>query len=217
MATKVITIYSAAIRVSIGRHISLLAAAVATLMLETTVLPASLRAAGVRVFGVLHASIIIIGTIILVASTFTSKILLTDLKNVNIAGPMQIRLLEVGLGPNTTLSANGVLHYRSSPSTNWRFGAMKSGDVTPTAEIADTGNTYRALMPYIEEKSRTTLERPGMTNMEGRWTTASLKNGTEVFSATLCFVAYNVLELYEITMTGMTIPSEPIAERHFEE
>ncbi|SCO57713.1 uncharacterized protein FFMR_14869 [Fusarium fujikuroi] len=341
-ATKVITICSAAIRVSIGLHISLVAAAVAALMLETT---------GTSIFGVLHASIMILGTIILVASTFTSTILLTDLKNVNIAGPMQTKLLPIGLGPNTTLSANGVLHYRSIPSANWRFGEMKSGNVASTAEIADTGNTYRALLPYMKEESRTTLEHysgPGLggnfrtvcfspslerirfgltasksglqteldirstkngpdflknwsdsrftfyaqlptkwnesdratlplslannfhagprgdlglqdplsgrnftfiplmllksspillrgfghldlggeadeseamdkidqlkglkTNMDGRWTIASLKNGTQVLSATLCFVADNAPELYEITMTGMTIPSEP--------
>ncbi|EWG48775.1 hypothetical protein FVEG_16326 [Fusarium verticillioides 7600] len=36
MVTKVITIYPAAIRVSIGLHIGLVAAAVATLILETT-------------------------------------------------------------------------------------------------------------------------------------------------------------------------------------
>ncbi|KAF5602412.1 uncharacterized protein FSUBG_7719 [Fusarium subglutinans] len=376
MAAKIITICSAAIRVSIGLHISLVAAAVAALMLETTgtrfrdiaavsiqrasgsspytILPASLRVAGLSVFGVLHASIIILGTIILVASTFTSTILLTDLENVNIAGPVKTKLLPIGLGPNTTLSANGVLHYRSSPSANWRFGEMKPGNVAATAEIADTGNTYRALLPYMKEESRTTLEHysgPGLvgnfrtvcfspnlerirfgltasrsglqaeldirstengpgflknwsdskftfnaqlptkwnesdraslplslannyhagprgdlglidplsgrnftfipvlllksspillhgfghldlggetdeseainkidqlkrlkTNMEGRWTTASLKNGTEVFSATMCFVAENAPELYEITMTGMTIQSEPTVE-----
>lgn len=376
MATKVITICSAAIRVSIGLHISLVAAAVAALMLETTgtrfcdiaavsiqrasgsspytILPASLRLTRLSIFGVLHASIMILGTIILVASTFTSTILLTDLKNVNIAGPMQTKLLPIGLGPNTTLPANGVLHYRSSPSANWRFGEMKSGNVASTAEIADTGNTYRVLLPYMKEESRTTLEHysgPGLvgnfrtvcfspslerirfgltasksglqteldirstkngpeflknwsdsrftfyaqlptkwndsdratlplslannfhagprgdlglqdplsgrnftfiplmllksspillrgfghldlggetdeseamdkidqlkglkTNMDGRWTTASLKNGTQVLSATLCFVADNAPELYEITMIGMTIPSEPIVE-----
>ncbi|CCT74935.1 uncharacterized protein FFUJ_11009 [Fusarium fujikuroi IMI 58289] len=372
-ATKVITICSAAIRVSIGLHISLVAAAVAALMLETTgtrfcdvaavsiqrasgsspytILPASLRLTRLSTFGVLHASIMILGTIILVASTFTSTILLTDLKNVNIAGPTQTKLLPIRLGPNTTLSANGVLHYRSSPSANWRFGEMKSGNVASTAEIADTGNTYRVLLPYMKEESRTTLEHysgPGLvsnfrtvcfspnlerirfgltasksglqteldirstkngpeflknwsdsrftfyaqlptkwnesdratlplslannfhagprgdlglqdhpsgrnftfiplmllksspillrgfghldlggetdeseamdkidqlkglkTNMDGRWTIASLKNGTQVLSATLCFVADNAPELYEITMTGMTIPSEP--------
>ncbi|KAL9562700.1 hypothetical protein ACKAV7_013264 [Fusarium commune] len=376
MATKAITICSAAMRVSIGLHISLVAAAVAALMLETTgtrfrdiaaisiqrasgsspytILPASLRVARASVFGVMHASIIVLGTIILVASTFTSTILLTDLTNINIAGPMQTRLLPIGLRLNTTLSANGVLHYRSSPSANWRFGEMKPGNVATTAEIADTGNTYRALLPYMKEESRTTLEHytgPGLvgnfrtvcfspslerihfgltasrwglqaelnikstkngpnflqnwsknefsftallptkwntsdaatlplslannyhagprgdlgltdplsgrnfsfipllllksspillhgfghldlggetdeseamdkihqlkglkTKKDGRWTTASLKNGTEVFSATLCFVADNAPEIYEITMTGMTIPSEPTVE-----
>ncbi|EXL99519.1 hypothetical protein FOIG_08559 [Fusarium odoratissimum NRRL 54006] len=334
MATKVITICFTAMRVSTGLHISLVATAVAALMLEATgtrfrdiaavsiqrasgsspytILPASLRVARVSVFGVLHASIIILGTIILVASTFTSTILLTDLENVNIAGPMQTKLLPIGLGPITTLSANGVLHYRSSPFANWRFGEMKSGDVTSTAEIADTGSTYRALLPYMKEESRTLLEHytgPGLvgnfrtnefrfqallptkwneshaatlplslansyhagppgdlgltdplsgrnfrfipllllksspillhgfghldlggetdeskamdkidqlkglrTNMDGHWTTASLKNGTEVFSVTLCFVADNAPELHEITMTGMAIPSEPTVE-----
>jgi len=48
--------------------------------------------------------------------------------------------------------------------------------------------------------------------MDGHWTTASLKNGTEVFSVTLCFVADNAPELHEITMTGMAIPSEPTVE-----
>ncbi|KAL5592020.1 hypothetical protein FOVSG1_010909 [Fusarium oxysporum f. sp. vasinfectum] len=278
-------------RVSTGLHISLVATAVAALMLEAsgtrfrdiaavsiqrasgsspyTILPASLRVARASVFGVLHASIIILGTIILVASTFTSTILLTDLENVNIAGPMQTKLLPIGLGPITTLSANGVLHYRSSPFANWRFGEMKSGDVTSTAEIADTGSTYRALLPYMKEESRTfyhagprgdlgltdplsgrnfrfipllllksspillhgfghldlggeTDESKAMdkidqlkglrTNMDGHWTTASLKNGTEVFSVTLCFVADNAPELHEITMTGMAIPSEPTVE-----
>jgi hypothetical protein len=105
-----------------------------------------------------HASIIIAGTIILVALTFASTILFTDLKNVNIARPMQTKLLPIGLGPNSTLSANGVLHYRSSPSANWRFGEMKPDKATSTAEIADTGNTHRALLPYMKEESRATLE-----------------------------------------------------------
>jgi hypothetical protein len=376
MAAKVITICSADIGVSIGLHISLVAAAVAALMLETTgtrfrdiaavsiqrasgsspytIFPASLRVDRASVFGVLHASIIIIGATILISLTFTSTILLTDLKNANIAGPMQAKLLPIGLGPNTTLSANGVLHYRSSPFANWRFGEMKSGDVTSTAEIADTGSTYRALLPYMKEESRTSLERytgPGLvgnfrtvcfspslerihvdltasrwsvqaelnikstengpnflkkwsknefrfqallptkwnasdaatlplslannyhagprgdlgltdplsgrnfssipllllksspillhgfghldlggetdeskamdkidqlkglkTNMDGHWTIASLKNGTEVFSVTLYFVADNAPEIYEITMTGMAIQSEPTVE-----
>ncbi|TVY68296.1 hypothetical protein Focb16_v002299 [Fusarium oxysporum f. sp. cubense] len=170
MAAKVITICSADIRVSIGLHISLVAAAVAALMLETTgtrfrdiaavsiqrasgsstytILPASLRVGRANVFGVLHASIIIIGATILVALTFTSTILLTELET---------KLLPIGLGPITTLSANGVLHYRPSPFANWRFGEMKSGDVTSTAEIADTGSTYRARLPYMKEESRTSL------------------------------------------------------------
>ncbi|KAF4435562.1 hypothetical protein FACUT_7093 [Fusarium acutatum] len=335
MVTKVMTICSAAIRVLEGLHISLVAAAVAALMLETTgtkfrdivavsiqrasgsspytILPASLRVARLGVFDVVHTSIIILGTIILVVSTFTSTILLTDLKNVDIAGPMQTKLLPIGLGPNTTLSANGVLHYRSSPSANWRFGEMKPGNVVSTAEIADTGNTYRDLLPYMrrgpEQRWSTTpgqgwwvtleqsvsvlalkgfasvslqadrafsqssisdqrkmaqtwdlgLEDPlsgrsftfiplmllksslillrgfghlhlgggtdeseamdkidqlkeSKTNMDARWTTALLKNGTEVFSATLYFVADNAPELYEITMTGMTVQSEPTVE-----
>ncbi|KAJ9416567.1 hypothetical protein FOXG_10056 [Fusarium oxysporum f. sp. lycopersici 4287] len=187
MAAKVITICSADIHVSIGLHISLVAAAVAALMLETTgtrfrdiaavsiqrascsspytILPASLRVDRASVFGVLHASIIIIGATILIALTFTSTIMLTDLKNANIAGPMQAKLLPIELGPNTTLSANGVLRYRSSPFAKWRFGEMKSGDVTSTAEIADTGSTYRALLPYMKEESRTSLEHytgPGL-------------------------------------------------------
>ncbi|KAH7219881.1 hypothetical protein BKA60DRAFT_647256 [Fusarium oxysporum] len=174
-------------------HISLVAAAVAALMLETTgtrfrdiaavsiqrasgsspytILPASLRVDRASAFGVLHASIIIIGATILIALTFTSTILLTDLKNANIAGPMQAKLLPIGLGPNTTLSANGVLHYRSSPFANWRFGEMKSGDVTSTAEIADTGSTYCALLPYMKEESRTSLEHytgPGLVDKYGR-------------------------------------------------
>ncbi|KAK2125181.1 hypothetical protein NOF04DRAFT_1348877 [Fusarium oxysporum II5] len=210
-------------------HISLVATAVAALMLEATgtrfrdiaavsiqrasgsspytILPASLRVARVSVFGVLHASIIILGTIILVASTFTSTILLTDLENVNIAGPMQTKLLPIGLGPITTLSANGVLHYRSSPFANWRFGEMKSGDVTSTAEIADTGSTYRALLPYMKEESRTLLEHytgPGLVaerikDKYGR----SLDNS---------FVKEWYRSLHEITMTGMAIPSEPTVE-----
>ncbi|EWG48776.1 hypothetical protein FVEG_08448 [Fusarium verticillioides 7600] len=48
--------------------------------------------------------------------------------------------------------------------------------------------------------------------MDGHWTTASLKNGTEVFSAALYFVADNAPELYEITMIGMAVPSEPTVE-----
>ncbi|KAH7196012.1 hypothetical protein DER44DRAFT_814656 [Fusarium oxysporum] len=210
-------------------HISLVATAVAALMLEATgtrfrdiaavsiqrasgsspytILPASLRVARVSVFGVLHASIIILGTIILVASTFTSTILLTDLENVNIAGPMQTKLLPIGLGPITTVSANGVLHYRSSPFANWRFGEMKSGDVTSTAEIADTGSTYRALLPYMKEESRTLLEHytgPGLVaerikDKYGR----SLDNS---------FVKEWYRSLHEITMTGMAIPSEPTVE-----
>ncbi|RKK12485.1 hypothetical protein BFJ68_g10171 [Fusarium oxysporum] len=319
-----------------------------------TIFPASLRVDRASVFGVLHASIIIIGATILIALTFTSTILLTGLKNANIAGPMQAKLLPIELGPNTTLSANGVLHYRSSPFANWRFGEMKSGDVTSTAEIADTGSTYRTLLPYMKEEPRTSLEHytgPGLvgnfrtvcfspslerihsdltasrwslqvelnikstengpnflkkwsgnefrfqallptkwnasdaatlplslannyhagprgdlgltdplsgrnfssipllllksssillhgfghldlggetdeskamdkidqlkglkTNMDGHWTIASLKNGTEVFSVTLYFVADNVPEIYEITMTGMAIQSEPTVE-----
>uniref|UniRef100_A0A0D2Y1B3 Uncharacterized protein n=1 Tax=Fusarium oxysporum (strain Fo5176) TaxID=660025 RepID=A0A0D2Y1B3_FUSOF len=58
---------------------------------------------------------------------------------------------------------------RSSPFAKWRFGEMKSGDVTSTAEIADTGSTYRALLPYMKEESRTSLEHytgPGLLEIE---------------------------------------------------
>ncbi|WKT50760.1 hypothetical protein QSH57_015730 [Fusarium oxysporum f. sp. vasinfectum] len=238
MAAKVITICSADIRVSIGLHISLVAAAVAALMLETTgtrfrdiaavsiqrasgsspytILPALLRVDRASVFGVLHASIILIWATILIALTFTSTILLTDLKNANIAEPMQTKLLPIGLGPNTTLSANGVLHYRPSPFANWRFGEMKSGDVTSTAEIADTGSTYRALLPYMKEESRTSLEHytgPGLVDKYGR----SLGNSfvKEWYRSVQCEIVFcrgYAPELHEITITGMAIPSEPTVE-----
>jgi hypothetical protein len=42
---------------------------------------------------------------------------------------------------------------------------MKPVNVVSTAEIADTGNTYRALLPYMKEEFRTTLKHysgPGL-------------------------------------------------------
>ncbi|KAF9766030.1 hypothetical protein IL306_001600 [Fusarium sp. DS 682] len=44
---------------------------------------------------------------------------------------------------------------------------------------------------------------------DGPWTTATSKNGTQLFQASVCFLSQNTPLLYNVTMTGRAISSEP--------
>ncbi|KAF4965628.1 hypothetical protein FSARC_6615 [Fusarium sarcochroum] len=180
MASRVITICSAAIRASIGLHISFVAAAIASLILETTgtrfhdvanisiqrasgsnpytIIPAALRVATGSIFGLINSLVIVVGIIILLVSTFTSTILLTDLKIRDIAGPTKEQLYPIWFDVGSALAANGVLHYRSSPSIYWRFAELKTNKGISVTNVTDTGDTYRAILPFKEDKTRKTLE-----------------------------------------------------------
>ncbi|KAF5530848.1 hypothetical protein FNAPI_13471 [Fusarium napiforme] len=72
-----------------------------------------------------------------------------------------------------------LLLLKSSPILLHGFGHLDLGGEMDESEAMDKIDQLKGLK----------------TNMDGRWTTASLKNGTEVFSATLCFVADNAPEL----------------------
>ncbi|RMJ18958.1 hypothetical protein CDV36_001350 [Fusarium kuroshium] len=177
-ASRVVTICSAAIRTSMGLHIGLIAAAAAAIILETTgvllvdapalsieratgaspfnILPAALRrcVAG-RGSGLLHLLILTLTIFLGLLSTFTSTILLSDFETVQVQGPVKTRNLAIDTN-KTGQFWKTTSYWRYSPSAQWRFAEEKIDDIDNSP--GETYNTFRAMLPFSDTESRTSLE-----------------------------------------------------------
>ncbi|UPK89105.1 hypothetical protein LCI18_000040 [Fusarium solani-melongenae] len=176
-APGTVTICSAAIRTWIALQLSLLVAALAAIMLEISgvcfgdipllstqraspsspvgVLPTVIRRAARGQSGLIYSFIIITAVIVMLCSTFISTILLSDFRTRQIAALAMTRNLTIYLDDiGDFFRNNGASYWRSQSASQWRFAEAQVGECSS----GDTGDTYRAMLPFSDESSRTSLE-----------------------------------------------------------
>ncbi|KAJ4244575.1 hypothetical protein NW762_014431 [Fusarium torreyae] len=185
-ATQLVTICSAGIRVSIGFQIGLAAAAMAAVILETagsrfcdtamlSIQRASSSSAGPldllptawrhclagRVSGLLYLLVLALTVAIALISTLTSTILLFDLGEGQISAPITTTIKAVGFDIANSSAFSSIAYWRSRPLAHWRFAETRPAQMeTPlrTDNAVDTGDIYRAMLPFDMASDRTTLE-----------------------------------------------------------
>lgn len=178
-APQVVTIGFAAIRTSIALQIGLLMAALAAIMLETSgvrfgdipllstqraaksgplsIVLAVMGRTTSGLSGYLHSFIIILALIIILILPFVSTILLSDFAMTRIAAPAMTTHPSITYSNNSQFSSrgeNGASYWKSKPSAQWRFAESQLDE----AKYGDTGNTYRAMLPWANEEARASLE-----------------------------------------------------------
>ncbi|KAM6540339.1 hypothetical protein FALCPG4_002057 [Fusarium falciforme] len=176
-APGTVTICSAAMRTSISLQLGLLVAALAAIMLETSgvsfkdipllsterasksspigILPAVFRQTTHGTSGLVHSFIVTIAVTIMLVSTFISTILLSDFETHDIAAPAMTSNKTITFEHGIELEdVNRASYWRSKPAAQWRFAEAQIGKSSP----GDTGDTYRAMLPFLNETSRTSLE-----------------------------------------------------------
>ncbi|RSL80075.1 hypothetical protein CEP51_006866 [Fusarium floridanum] len=184
--TQLVTICSAGIRVSMGFQIGLAAAAMAAVILETagsrfcdtamlSIQRASSSSAGPldllptawrhclagRVSGLLYFPILAFMVAIALVSTLTSTILLFDLEQGHISAPMATHLKAVGFDNSSMYPYSSIAYWKSRPLAHWRFAETRPGEMETelrTENAVDTGDVYRAMLPFDSATDRTTLE-----------------------------------------------------------
>ncbi|KAF4970352.1 hypothetical protein FSARC_2608 [Fusarium sarcochroum] len=189
--TRVVTICSATIRISLAFQIGFITAATAAIIIErsgskfcdiaivsiqrasstnaspSNILPAAFRQYMTSGFLELHCLLILLSaSAIALVSTFTSTILLSDFGPGHVTAPSVTDVLPLGLYTTTAFTEYdvGLLScIRSKPSANWRFAEHKAS----SKELGDTGDIYRALLPFTGLEARASLEYysgPGLVN-----------------------------------------------------
>ncbi|KAF5679384.1 hypothetical protein FHETE_801 [Fusarium heterosporum] len=185
-STRLVTICSAAIRVSMGFQIGLAAAAMAAVILETSgsrfsdtamlsiqraasssagpssLIPTAWRhcRAG-RISGLVYLLILTFGFIIALVSTLTSTILLFDFGQDQISAPLTTTVRSVGFDTQEMFPFNGISYWKSRPLAHWRFAETRPTEMETefrTKNAVDTGDVYRAMLPYSNAEDRITLE-----------------------------------------------------------
>jgi hypothetical protein len=185
-STRLVTICSAAIRVSMGFQIGLAAAAMAAVILETSgsrfsdtamlsiqraasssagpmnLIPTAWRhcVAG-RVSGLVYLLILAFGFIIALVSTLTSTILLFDFGQDQISAPLTTTIKAVGFDTQEIFPFNGISYWKSRPLAHWRFAETRPDEMEKglrTDNAVDTGDVYRAMLPFDNPEDRITLE-----------------------------------------------------------
>ncbi|KAF4979151.1 hypothetical protein FZEAL_4579 [Fusarium zealandicum] len=182
-STRLVTICSAAIRASMGFQIGLLVAAMAAVILETTggsfsdtailsiqrasssspsassILPAAFRQFfSSNMSGPLHCLILSLTFIIALVSTFTSTILLFDFGTQQITAPEVTATITIGFDNSTILPFNGISYWKSRPLAHWRFAETTPDKPQYPKGVADTGDVYRAMLPFQDAEARSSLE-----------------------------------------------------------
>ncbi|RSM08771.1 hypothetical protein CEP52_004462 [Fusarium oligoseptatum] len=184
--TQLVTICSAGIRVSMGFQIGLAAAAMAAVILETagsrfcdtamlSIQRASSSSAGPldllptawrhclagRISGLLYFPILALMVAIALVSTLTSTILLFDLEQGHISAPIATHLKAVGFDNSSMYPYSSIAYWKSRPLAHWRFAETRPAEMETelrTENAVDTGDVYRAMLPFDSATDRTTLE-----------------------------------------------------------
>ncbi|CVL10593.1 hypothetical protein LB506_008844 [Fusarium annulatum] len=177
-AARVATICSAIIRTSIAVQASVVAAALSAIILETTgvrfndvpilsserasksgfinICPAVLGQTTRNPLSILYSLIIILGLTIMAVSTFISTILLSDFTTAKVASPgvTHEHAIASKHPADWRFNYKGPTYWGSTPSAQWRFAEQRIGKT----QYGDTGDIYRAMLPFSEAVSRTSLE-----------------------------------------------------------
>ncbi|KAF4946786.1 hypothetical protein FGADI_10990 [Fusarium gaditjirri] len=177
-AARVATICSAVIRTSIAVQVGAIAAALSAVILETTgvrlndvpilsserasksgfinIFPAVLRQTTGNPLSILYSLIIVLGLTIMAVSTFISTILLSDFTTEKVASPgvTHDQAIASKHPADWRFNYKGPAYWGSKPSAQWRFAEDRIGN----SQYGDTGDVYRAMLPFSEAASRTSLE-----------------------------------------------------------
>ncbi|CAG7559471.1 unnamed protein product [Fusarium equiseti] len=185
-ATRLVTICSAVIRVSMGFQIGFAAAAMAAVILETsgchfvdTAMLSIQRAASSsagpgsmiptawqhikagRGSGMLYFVLLASSFIIALISTLTSTIILFDFGQDQISAPVATSVTAVGFDTQQIFPFNGISYWKSRPLAHWRFAESRPAKLETelrTENAIDTGDVYRAMLPFDSAEDRTSLE-----------------------------------------------------------
>ncbi|SCO89799.1 uncharacterized protein FRV6_13927 [Fusarium oxysporum] len=177
-AARVATICSAVIRTSIAVQVGVIAAALSAIILETTgvrfndvpilsserasksgfinIFPAVLRQTTGNPLSILYSFITILGLTIMAVSTFISTILLSDFTTAKVASPgvTHDQAIASKHPADWRFNYKGPTYWGSKPSAQWRFADDRIGK----SQYGDTGDVYRAMLPFSDVTSRTSLE-----------------------------------------------------------
>ncbi|RGP80786.1 hypothetical protein FLONG3_1127 [Fusarium longipes] len=97
-----------------------------------------------------------------IAMSITSFILLTDLKMVDIAGPSITQSIALGLDLDKVIAdPAGTSYWQSKPLAHWRFAEARPSTTSNDTlkHVSDTGDIYRASLPFETLDNRTSLEQ----------------------------------------------------------
>ncbi|KAI7764675.1 hypothetical protein LZL87_003880 [Fusarium oxysporum] len=177
-AVRVATICSAVIRTSIAVQIGVVAAALSAIILETTgvrfddvpvlsserasksdfinIFPAVLRQTTGNPLSISHSFIIILGLTIMAVLTLISTILLSDFTTAKVTSPgvTHDQAIASKHPADWRFNYKGPTYWGSKPSGQWRFAEDRIGK----SQDGDTGDVYRAMLPFSDVTSRTSLE-----------------------------------------------------------
>jgi len=178
--TQTVTIVSAVMRVALGFQVGLVTTMLAALILEQmgTSIPNAPLLSIIRVVAVepqnlfvaaplrqlqgvklLLAPAILLAGIIATLSQFTSTILVSDFQIATVSGVRNISTVPLLYKNGTRSNAGywGVDFFKSNPSAHWRFAEYKLPPLAGDG-FDDTGETYRAFLPFSLANERESLE-----------------------------------------------------------
>ncbi|KAF5576576.1 hypothetical protein FPANT_10860 [Fusarium pseudoanthophilum] len=179
---SMVTICSATLRVALSFQTGVMAAAMAAIILETcgvrfhniallslhrssssgpsAILPSVIKHCRANRLSSISCCLALFMTfIIALVSTFTSTILLSDFAIYKISGLNTTRNIPMAFD-NTAQSRDfkGISFWHSPPLAHWRFARAEPGKAISSRDVIDTGDLYRATIPFNESEDRASLE-----------------------------------------------------------
>jgi len=109
----------------------------------------------------LQCSIPLLAFLVNLTTTFTSTILLSDFDNRPITTPNTTRSIAIGFKTADVIADfSGMSYWQARPAAHWRFAETRppaSDKTSAPKDGADTGDIYRALLPFESVDNRTSL------------------------------------------------------------
>ena len=94
-------------------------------------------------------------------STLNSTIILFDFCQDRISAPFATGVTAVGFDTQEIFPFTGVSYWKSRPLAHWRFAETRPDKMETdlrTENAIDTGDVYRAMLPFDSAEDRTSLE-----------------------------------------------------------
>ncbi|WZH42179.1 uncharacterized protein QYS62_003169 [Fusarium acuminatum] len=115
-----------------------------------------------KVIILLQCLIPLLAFLVNLIATFTSTILLFDFNITPIAVLNTTASIAIGFdAAKDVADFSGTSYWQSRPLAHWRFAETHptaAGNLTPPKGVADTGDIYRAFIPFANVEDRTSLE-----------------------------------------------------------